>query len=84
MKRISIWRPAVLVTMILTFLSFCTSGSRSGEMASTRSISPFSSAFTWVCWSGMASHSTRSTFTTLAPAMPEGASLRGLYLSNLT
>ena len=37
-----------------------------------------------VCWSGMACHSTRSTFTTLPPASPEGGSDRGLYLSNFT
>src|SRR5215831_19577933 len=42
------------------------------------------SALIAVCWSATTRHSTRSTLTTLPPAIPEGGSALGLYLSNLT
>src|SRR5471032_891508 len=65
------------------FLSLASSGSRSWPGASIMSISPFWIAATWVCTSGIAIHSTRSTLTTLPPAMPEAGSARGLYLAFL-
>ena len=47
------------------------------------SISPFCSAPSIVCWSDMATHSTRSTLAILAPARPDGGSERGLYFGVL-
>src|SRR5262249_21875643 len=66
------------------FLSFDKRGRRSWLGDSIMSISPFWIAATWVCASGMAIHSTRSTLTTLPPARPEAGSARGLYLGFLT
>ena len=42
-----------------------------------KSMSPDCSAFTAVCASAIVIHSTRSTFTTLPPAVQLGGSLRG-------
>ena len=42
-----------------------------------KSMSPDCSAFNAVCASGMVIHSTRSTFTTLPPAVQLAGSLRG-------
>ena len=43
------------------------------------SISPLISALTWVSESGIQTHSTRSSLTTLPPARPDIGSGRGLY-----
>ncbi len=66
------------------FGSFLSVPSRSWLGCSRKSSSPFCSALTACCWSEMASHSTRSTLTTLPPARPDAGSDRGLYLSNFT
>src|SRR5215831_5331713 len=42
------------------------------------------SALIAVCWSATTRHSTRSTLTTLPPAIADGGSGLGLYLANLT
>ena len=52
-------------------------GSRSNGTCCMKSTSPFCNALTAVIWSGMATHSTRSTLTTLPPAVQLGGSARG-------
>src|SRR5688572_31198690 len=65
-------RPAVLTVITLMAFSLASSGSKSGGTISIMSISPLISAFTWVCWSTMVIHSTRSTLATLPPLRPLG------------
>ena len=54
----------------------------SGIGKSNQSTSPVSKAAEAVAASGMASHSTRSTFAILPPDVPFGASSRGRYAAN--
>ena len=75
-----IWLPSAFQPKSSMFLLAFSIGKRSGTGISIRSISPCSNALTAVSGSAMASHSTRSTFTTLPPASIEGGSARGLYL----
>ena len=75
--RPSVWKPNLF--SVSTFRSgFASStGIRSNGGFSMKSMSPDCSAFTAVCASAMVIHSTRSTFTTLPPAVQLAGSLRG-------
>jgi hypothetical protein len=69
--------PSGSMFFTMTLLFRASTGMRSGGSCSHQSASPAFNAAAAVAESGMYSHSTRSTLTTLPPEAHDGASLRG-------